>query len=219
MERVRVHRPRGGAPARTGVGFFARVLKERLPLLPVEEEGRLNDPAVRDNFVERLFAYERWKRLAARPTRAGLVAFHTAHELLLLAHDAAAYRRLGRLVARMKGRWAAYVVAAYGTALMDALAVRATRGRHANVLEHMLGYLSDGLTPAERRELVELIADHRRGLVPLVAPLTLMRHHVRRLDVVYLAGQVYLDPYPKALMLSTGPGSSRPSRAARAPTR
>jgi len=219
MERVRVHRPRGGAPVRSGVGFFARVLKKRLPLLPVEEEGRLNDPALRDNFVERLFAYERWKRLTARPSRAALVAFHTAHELLLLAHDPAAYQRLGRLVARMKGRRAADAVTAYGAAFMDALAVRATRGRHANVLEHMLGYLSDALTPAERRELVELIADHRRGLVPLVTPLTLMKHHVRRLDVAYLAGQAYLDPYPEELMVSAGPGSSRPSRAARARTR
>src|SRR5262245_20669000 len=219
MERVRVHRPRGGAPARTGVGFFARVLKERLPLLPIEEEGRLNDAALRESFVERLFAYERWKRLAARPTPAALVAFHTAHELLLLAHDPAAYRRLGRLVARMKGRPPAGAVAAYGAAFMDALAVRATPGRHANVLEHMLGYLSDELTSDERRRLVDLIADHRRGRVPLVAPLTLMKHHVRRLDVAYLAGQVYLDPYPKELTLSAGPGSSRPSRAARARTR
>jgi uncharacterized protein YbgA (DUF1722 family)/uncharacterized protein YbbK (DUF523 family) len=219
MERVRVHRSRGGAPARTGVGFFARVLRERLPLLPVEEEGRLNHPALRENFVERIFAYERWKRLAARPSRAALVAFHTAHKLLLLAHDPAAYRRLGRLVARMKGRRPADVAAAYGAAFMGALAVPATRGRHANVLEHMLGYVSDHLTSEERRELVELIAGHRRGLVPLVGPLTLLKHHVRRLDVAYLAGQVYLDPYPKELMVSAGPGSSRPSRAARARTR
>jgi len=219
MQRVRVHRPRGGAPARTGVGFFARVLRERLPLLPVEEEGRLNDPTLRENFVERLFAYERWKRLAARPTRAGLVAFHTAHKLLLLAHDPAAYRRLGRLVARMKRRRAADVVATYGAAFMDALAACATPDRHANVLEHMLGYVSGELAPEERRELVELIADHRRGLVPLVGPLTLMKHHVRRLDVAYLAGQVYLDPYPRELMLSAGPGSSRRSGAARARSR
>jgi uncharacterized protein YbgA (DUF1722 family)/uncharacterized protein YbbK (DUF523 family) len=219
MERVRVHRSRGGAPTRTGVGLFARVLRERLPLLPVEEEGRLNDPALRENFVERLFAYERWKHLAARPSRAGLVAFHTAHKLLLLAHDPGAYRRLGRLVARMKGRRPADAVAAYGAAFMDALAASTTRGRHANVLEHMLGYVTDRLASEERRELVDLIADHRRGVVPLAAPLTLLKHHARRLDVAYLAAQVYLDPYPKALMVSAEPGSSRRSRAARARTR
>jgi uncharacterized protein YbgA (DUF1722 family) len=156
---------------------------------------------LRENFVERLFAYERWKRFAARPSRAGLVAFHTAHKLLLLAHAPAAYGRLGRLVARAKERRLQDVVATYGEGFMAAVAVRATAGRHANVLEHVLGYLSDGLTADERRELVVLIDDHRRGLVPLVVPLTLIKHHVRRLGVAYLTGQVYLDPHPKELML------------------
>jgi uncharacterized protein YbgA (DUF1722 family)/uncharacterized protein YbbK (DUF523 family) len=201
MERVRVW-GRAGAPARTGVGAFARVLMERLPLLPVEEEGRLNDPALRENFVERLFAHRRWRRLvAAGLTRGALVRFHTAHKLLLLAHEPEAYRRLGRLVARVKARPLREAAADYGRAFMDALRVRATPRRHANVLEHMLGYLSDGIGAGERQELVEVIADHRRGLVPLVVPVTLIRHHVRRLGVEYLAGQVYLEPTPKELML------------------
>jgi uncharacterized protein YbgA (DUF1722 family)/uncharacterized protein YbbK (DUF523 family) len=200
MERVRVH-GRAGAPARTGVGVFARTLVGRLPLLPVEEEGRLHDPGLRENFVERLFAYDRWRRFSARPTRGGLVRFHTAHKLLLLAHAPAAYQRLGRLVAAAKARPLGQVLASYGEAFMEALRVRATPRRHANVLEHMLGYLSDGLAPAERQEMVEVIADHRRGVVPLVVPLTLVKHHVRRLGIAYLAGQVYLDPTPKELML------------------
>jgi uncharacterized protein YbgA (DUF1722 family)/uncharacterized protein YbbK (DUF523 family) len=201
MERVRVW-GRRGMPARTGVGAFARVLMDALPLLPVEEEGRLHDPRLRESFVERVFAYARWRRfLTARPRRGGLVAFHTAQKLLILAHAPAAYQRLGRLVAQAKAQPFPEVLAAYGRGLMDALRAPATPRRHANVLEHMLGYLSEGLAPDERREIVELIADHRRGLVPLVVPLTLVKHHVRRLGVAYLAGQAYLEPHPRELML------------------
>ena len=201
MERVRVW-GRTGMPVRTGVGAFARVLMDAMPLLPVEEEGRLHDPRLRENFVERVFAYARWRRfLATRPSRGGLVAFHTAQKLLILAHAPAAYQRLGRLVAHAKARPLPEVLAVYGRGLMDALRIHATPRRQANVLEHMLGYLSDGLDAGERREIVELIADHRRGLVPLVVPLTLVKHHVRRLGVAYLAGQVYLEPHPRELML------------------
>jgi uncharacterized protein YbgA (DUF1722 family)/uncharacterized protein YbbK (DUF523 family) len=200
MERVRVHGRR--AVARNGVGMFARALMTRLPLLPVEEEGRLHDPGLRENFIERVFAYARWKEAcAAGMTRARLVAFHTAHKLLLMAHDPEAYRRLGRMVARTRERPLGALVADYGAGFMDALRTLATPGRHANVLEHMLGYVSDDLASPERQELVELIRDHRRGLVPLVVPLTLVKHHVNRLGVEYLAGQVYLDPHPKELML------------------
>jgi uncharacterized protein YbgA (DUF1722 family)/uncharacterized protein YbbK (DUF523 family) len=199
MERVRVHGRR--AVARTGVGMFARALMERLPLLPVEEEGRLHDPRLRENFIERAFAYARWQNALAGMTRARLVAFHTAHKLLLMAHDPEAYRRLGRLVARLRARPLGELVTLYGTGFMEALRTLTTPGRHANVLEHMLGYLTDDLPRAERQELVGLIRDHRRGFVPLVVPLTLVKHHVSRLGVEYLAGQVYLDPHPKELML------------------
>ncbi|HJQ84208.1 MAG TPA: DUF523 and DUF1722 domain-containing protein [Candidatus Binatia bacterium] len=201
MERVPVHRGKG-APARHGTGIFARELMRRLDPLPVEEEGRLHDPVLRENFVERIFAYRRWQDFAGgRPTRGGLVRFHTAHKLTLLAHDPKSYRRLGALVARAKARPLGDVVAAYGAGFMRALRVPATRGRHANVLEHMLGYVSAGLDAAERREMTSTVADYRRGLVPLVVPLTLVRHHARRLAVAYLLEQVYLDPDPKELML------------------
>jgi uncharacterized protein YbgA (DUF1722 family) len=201
MERVRVHGGRG-APRRAGVGVFARALIDAMPLLPAEEEGRLHDPALRENFVERLFAAERWRRFRADgPTRGRLVAFHTAHKLLLLAHAPAAYAALGRLVARAKARPLADVVDRHGAGFMTALRTLATPRRHANVLEHMLGYVGEGLAPAERRELVDLIGDHRRGLVPLVVPLTLLRHHVARQEIAWLAAQVYLAPTPKELML------------------
>ena len=201
MERVRIWGGKG-PPPRRGVGVFARALMERLPLLPVEEEGRLHDVRLRENFVERLFVYARWRDfLAARPSRGGLVAFHTAHKLLVLAHVPTAYARLGRIVAHAKERPLREVLAEYGAGLMAALAVPATAARHVNVLEHMLGYFTEALAPDERREVVEAIADHRRGLVPLVVPLTLVKHHVRRLGVGYLAGQVYLEPHPREMML------------------
>jgi uncharacterized protein YbgA (DUF1722 family)/uncharacterized protein YbbK (DUF523 family) len=212
MERVRVYPAKrgGGAgpPRRDGVGAFARVLMERLPLLPVEEEGRLHDPALRESFVERLFGHARWKRARAEArargkamSRGDLVAFHTAHKLALLAHSPAAYRRLGALVGTLgKGSIAAQVEA-YGAGFMEALRTPATRGRHANVLQHMAGYFRDVLGADDRKELEGVVADYGRGLLPLVVPLTLLRHHVRSHGVAYLAGQTYLDPDPKELCL------------------
>ncbi len=175
---------------------------DRFPLVPVEDDGRLHDAGLRENFIERVFAYRRLKDLLGpRWTVGDLVRFHTAEKLLLLAHDPASYRSLGRLVAAAKGRPRAEVAAGYGEGFMRALARLATPGRHANVLQHMAGYLK-GLLPAEeRRELQEAIADFRRGLTPLVVPLTLLGHHVRRHRVAYLQGQTYLQPHPKELML------------------
>lgn len=204
LERVRVHTGRGGPPRRDGVGMFVRVLREELPLLPIEEEGRLEDPALRESFLESIFAYARWREAVARGmSRGDLVAFHTAHKLALLAHSPAAYRRLGALVAAPgKGKAAlARTVGAYGAGFMAALRVPATRGRHANVLQHVAGYFREVLPAADRAELAEVVADYGRGLVPLVVPLTLLRHHVRRQGVAYLAGQTYLDPDPKELLL------------------
>ncbi len=199
MERVRVWGAK--APSRTGRGAFAAVLMERLPLLPVEEEGRLHDPALRENFVERVFAYQRLTALLARRwTLAELVTFHASEKLLVLAHDPGAYRQLGRLVATAKAAPRQQLATAYAETYMGALARLATRGRHVNVLQHMAGYFKDVATADERRELQESIADYGRGLVPLVVPVTLVKHHVRRHAVGYLAGQRYLDPHPKELM-------------------
>ena len=193
----------GRAPRRDrdGMGAFVRVLSARLPLLPIEEEGRLFDPGLRESFVERVFAYRRWQALlAAGATRGGLVAFHTAHKLALLSHSPDAYRRLGRIVAAAKGRPLRAVTDEYGALFMAALAKVATRGRHVNVLAHMAGYFKEA-PPPDRAELAEAIADFERGHVPLVVPLTLLRSQVRRHGVDYLAGQTYLDPDPKELML------------------
>jgi uncharacterized protein YbgA (DUF1722 family)/uncharacterized protein YbbK (DUF523 family) len=201
LERVKVY-DQHGTPARTGQGLFASALVGEFPYLPVEEEGRLSDPRLRDNFVERVFFYWRLTELFnTRWTLGDLVRFHTAHKLLLLAHDTEAYRRIGRLVAGAKGMPKAELRRRYSEETMTALARIATARRHTNVLQHMAGYFSDRLDAASKRELVDLIDDYRRGLVPLVVPLTLIRHHVRLLDVPYLAGQAYLEPHPKELML------------------
>ena len=201
LERVKVYDSHG-SPARSGRGLFAAALVEAYPYLPVEEEGRLVDPRLRDNFVERVFAYWRLRGLFdGRWTVGDLVDFHTAHKLLLLAHAPEAYRRLGRLVAGARGVSRRDLERRYVDGFMRALEQLATTRRHTNVLQHMAGYFKDRLDAASKRELAEVIADYRRDLVPLVVPITLIRHHVRTLDVTYLAGQTYLEPEPKELML------------------
>ena len=204
MERVKVFdRPAAKSPPRhDGMGLFARALRERLPNLPVEEEGRLHDPRLRENFVERLFAYARVRRLwAGRWKLADLVAFHTAHKMQLLAHSTAGYRTLGRLVAQAKSLPRGELRDRYEETLMRVLALPTTPGRHANVLTHMLGHVKARLDEPDKRELLSVIEDYRTRLVPLVVPVTLLRHHARRLAVAYLLGQTYLDPHPKELML------------------
>jgi uncharacterized protein YbgA (DUF1722 family)/uncharacterized protein YbbK (DUF523 family) len=202
LHRVKLHPAAGGTPAHTGRGLFAGPLVEQFPLLPVEEEGRLEDPGLRDSFIERLFAYRRLRALFdARWTRGELVAFHTAHKMSLLAHSTTAYRALGRLVAGAKGQRPPALGQAYQTGFMAALSKPATRGRHSNVLQHMAGHLNERLDAASRAELAASIEDHHRGLLPLIVPLTLLRHHVRVHAVAYLAGQIYLEPTPRELML------------------
>lgn len=192
-----------GAPDRSGRGVFAAALAERFPTLPMEEEGHLVDPQLRENFIERLFAYRRVTDLFATPrwTVGGLVRFHTAHKLLLMSHAPAAYQALGRLVAQAKGRPRAALAAEYAHGFMAALRVLATRGRHVNVLEHMLGYFTDTLDADSYRELRDLIQRYAAGTVPLIVPITRFAHHIQRCEVRYLAGQVYLNPHPSELML------------------
>ena len=201
VERVRVYNTKG-VPARHGRGLFAAAVMRTLPLLPVEEEGRLNDRALRENFVERVFAYHRWQRLArGRRSISSLVDFHTRHKFLLLAHSERHYKKLGRIVADVKHLGVANAYQEYGHLFMQGLTVHATVKKHCNVLRHMTGYFSKELSPAEREELVEHIVDFRRNLVPRLVPLTLIRHYVNKYDVGYLQRQVYLQPSPKELLL------------------
>ncbi len=200
MERVRVY-GKGAMPSRRGRGIFAAALMDALPLVPVEEEGRLTDPVLREGFIERVFAYRRWLALAAAPTRGALVAFHTIHKFQILAHSPKHYRALGRLVGEQKRQRPTTLVASYGPAFMEALAVHATTAKHVNVLQHLAGFCRAHLDAADRRELAAVIEDYRRFLVPLVVPLTLLRHHLERHRIEYARDQTYLNPHPKELML------------------
>jgi uncharacterized protein YbgA (DUF1722 family)/uncharacterized protein YbbK (DUF523 family) len=201
LMRVRVYGP-SGMPSRTGRGLFAEALANRFPYLPIEEEGRLSDPRLRENWIERVFAYRRVQSLwGSRWTVQSLVAFHAAHKLVILAHSPKALMDLGRLVAGAKDMPRAELRKRYHEQFMSALAILATPGRHANVLQHMAGYLKKQLDEDSRRELSSLIDDYRNGEIPLVVPLTLLKHYVRRFDIPYLAGQVYLSPHPKELAL------------------
>jgi len=194
--------PEAGSPSRDGQGLFAAELRRVFPRLPVEEEGRLCDAKLRDNFIERVFAYHRLRALwSTRWTMKSLVSFHTREKMALLAHDEPGYRRLGRLVAAGKSLPRDELRAKYETGFMEALGKLATPARHANVLMHMFGHFSDRLSAEARQEILTVIDDHRKGLVPLVVPLTLLRHYVRVLKVAYLADQTYLEPHPKELML------------------
>ena len=189
-------------PTRSGRGLFASELMSRLPCLPVEEEGRLNDAVLRDNFIERVFAYRRLRSFfACRWTTGTLVAFHTAHKLQIMAHSPQAYTELGRLVANAKHQPRATLSERYAAGLMQALCLTATRRRHTNVLQHMAGYFKRDLDGVSRQELAALIDDYRSGMVPLIVPITLIRHYARRFDVAYLNDQIYLQPHPKELML------------------
>jgi uncharacterized protein YbgA (DUF1722 family)/uncharacterized protein YbbK (DUF523 family) len=201
MERVKVY-DGNGAPARSGQGVFAEALMARWPHLPIEEEGRLQDPRLRENFIERLFAWAELQDLFdGRWTVGQLVAFHTAHKLTLMAHTPEGYRSLGRLVADAKARPRADVKADYIAGFMGAMTMVATAKKHTNVLQHMVGYLRGRIETADRDELLGAIEDYRQEIVPLVVPITLIRHHVRRHTVDYLQGQTYLAPHPKELML------------------
>lgn len=201
MERVKVY-DHNNVPKKDGRGVFAEALLEAFPLLPVEEEGRMRDPRLRENFFERLFAYRRLRSLFATRWRVGdLVRFHTAEKLLLMAHDLKGYRHLGKLVAHAKGRPRPELEEEYGRVYMESLKKIATTKKHVNVLQHAQGYFKKLLGDDERQELTEVIEDFRQGLVPLIVPITLIRHHVRLRKVEYLAGQIYLEPHPKELML------------------
>ena len=201
MERVKVYSPKG-MPSHSSSGIYARVLMEGMPLLPVEEEGRLGDPVLRENFIQRVFVYHRWQRTAMSGMTPGkLVDFHTRHKLILMAHSQAAYRRLGQLVARAGSEAMDDLAASYISESMATLKRRATRKSHANVLMHLMGFLKRSIDREDKAELAETIDAYRVGQVPLVVPMTLLNHHFRRHPDPYVEGQHYLAPHPKELML------------------
>ena len=203
MERVRVYsEPARGVPVMKGVGMFARIFMAHFPLLPVEDEGRLHDPGLRENFIERIFVFQRWRELlAAAAGRGGLVAFHTRHKLLILAHSTEHYRELGKLVAQAKELPAPKLYERYQSRLMEALRLKATPKKNTNVLQHLMGYFKKELTTEEKQELFEIIDNYHQGYVPLVVPVTLINHYVRKYNQPYLQEQFYLQPHPVELQL------------------
>lgn len=205
MARVKVYSSaaRGtGSPARDGIGIFARMFMERFPLIPVEEDGRLEDPALRENFIERIFVLKRFRESVARGrTARELVAFHTGHKMLIMSHSVERYRELGRLVANAASRPIGDVYREYERTLLASLRLLATPKKHANVLNHLAGFLKDRLIPRERQALAGLIDEYRRGIYPLIVPITLINHFVRMHGQPYLAEQVYLNPHPVELKL------------------
>lgn len=201
MERVKVY-DANSVPSKSGVGLFAEELRKAMPLLPMEEEGRLNDPRLRECFFVRVFAYQRLERLFAGEWKVReLVEFHASEKILLMAHAPEGCRRLGRLVAGARGGDRASVESQYRRGFMEALAKPAPVRRHVNALEHIVGFFKRGLDAADKQELLGLINDFRRGLAPLETPLALVRHYVRTLDADYIGRQSYLQPHPRELAL------------------
>lgn len=202
MERVKVHHANGQPDGSDGAGLFTQAFRVRNPLVPVEEDGRLNDPLLRENFVTRVFVLWRWRQATAQGlTPAALVAFHTAHKYLVMAHSVPAYRELGRLVAAAGSTATDELAVRYAATLMQALARPVSRGGHANALQHIMGYFKRRLPAHHKQHLRELIEGYRAGRLPLAAPLTLVRHFLADHPDDYLARQVYLAPHPEQLAL------------------
>ena len=200
MQAVKVYGP-SGTPVRKGIGIFAGAFMKRFPLVPVEEDGRLHDPLLRENFIERVFVYKRWQEMLeeGRSIR-NLVDFHTRHKLLIMSHSPRHYSVLGRLVADARN-YRGDVYEEYIKTLMEALRLIATIKKQTNVLHHILGYFKKHLSADEKQEMLEVIENYHRELIPLIVPLTLITHHVRKHGEPYLERQHYLHPHPMELML------------------
>jgi uncharacterized protein YbgA (DUF1722 family)/uncharacterized protein YbbK (DUF523 family) len=201
MERVKVYDDKG-APAKIGVGIFARIFMEHFPLIPVEEDGRLHDPIIRENFIERIFALRRMAKVSqgGNPLRA-IVDFQTHNKLLIMSHSPKHLQEMGRLVANTKALAPKSLINRYQELLMEALKLKATARKNTNVLMHMLGYFKKDLDPSEKQEVLEIVDEYRRELIPLIVPITLISHYVRKYDQPYLKEQTYLNPHPLELQL------------------
>lgn len=201
MERVKVYSPEGNSLKSDGIGLFAREIMAANPLLPCEENGRLNDPLIRENYVARLYAYKHWQNVEASGlTKHKLTSFHSQYKYTVMSHDLVAYKHLGRLLARADMPLQ-QMASEYILGLMTALKIKATRKKHANTLAHIQGYFSKHLQAKERKELCDQIDAYRSGLIPLMAPLTLINHYLLQYPKEYLAKQSYLSPYPEELRL------------------
>ena len=201
LERVKVYDP-NGVPVKKGVGLFARVFIDYFPLLPVEDEGRLHDPLLRENFIESIFVWKRWREMGEQNrSKGGLVDLHSRHKLLIMAHSPKQYQVLGQWVAQGKGVSLDDLLNQYQEMLSSALRQKPTNKKNANVLHHILGYFKKDLSADEKQEALEVIENYALGLVPLIVPVTLLNHYVRKYHQPYLRDQYYLNPHPLELQL------------------
>lgn len=205
MERIKIYNEQGTGNTSEGVGFFAEQIMAHNPLLPCEENGRLNDMHLRENFVMRVYTYKHWQTLNEQPlTVHRLTQFHAQYKYLLMAHNYEAYRNLGNLLGTFDGHDIQALASDYILGLMTALKKPASRKNNANTLMHLQGYFKKSLSKIEKQELRDAIDEYRQGLVPLYVPLTLIKHHLKVHPNEYLSQQVYLDPYPNELKLRYG---------------
>lgn len=201
LYRVKVYNQKG-MPLKQGTGIFAREFTRHFPRVPVEEDGRLNDPRLRENFIEQIFTMRRWRDLLAdRKTMGKLVDFHTRHKLLLLSHSPKHYRAMGKLVAAGKSMPSDELFRQYEIQLVEALRLLTTVKKNVNVLYHLLGYFKKDISTDEKQEMITLIERYHQELVPLIVPVTLINHYVRKYQQPYLQQQVYLKPHPIELKL------------------
>ncbi len=191
-----------GMPLGKGEGMFAGRLMQRFPYLPVEDEGRLNDAGLRENFIERVFVYYRWQKyLVEGASRKGLVDFHTDHKYLIMAHSETHMRAMGKLVAAPHSKNKENLLNEYFVNLMEGLKLKATVKKNVNVLQHILGYFKKQLSSDEKQEMLEVIEQYHNQLIPLIVPVTLLKHYVNKYQEPYLQRQHYLNPHPAELML------------------
>jgi uncharacterized protein YbgA (DUF1722 family) len=191
-------------PHKVGIGIFARAFMEYFPLIPVEDDGRLNDPIIRENFILQIFTMNRWRdNLAGKKSLRKLVDFHTRNKLLILSHSQKHYRLMGKLVASGKQMPIKDLYHQYELLLMEALKLKTTIRKNSNVLQHLMGYFKKQLTADEKQELLEVFGQYRDGYVPLLVPITLINHYIRKYDQPYLKQQTYLHPHPLELKLRT----------------
>jgi uncharacterized protein YbgA (DUF1722 family)/uncharacterized protein YbbK (DUF523 family) len=202
LERVKVYRENGAPVDGGGRGIYAQAFCAAQPNLPVEEDGRLNDPVLRENFITRVFAYAAWQQLLqAGVTRRSLTEFHSRYKYQLMANDPVQYKALGNRLGSMGRSDPNAIAAQYFSDLMTALKKCATRRTHTNVLQHLSGYLKQTLSAADKQEVQQLIAQYHQGIVPLIVPLTILKHHFRQHPDPYVALQVYMQPHPENLSL------------------
>ncbi|MDQ7838057.1 MAG: DUF523 and DUF1722 domain-containing protein [Thermodesulfobacteriota bacterium] len=198
---IKVFNEEGGC-AKNGMGIFARAFMDHFPLCPVEDEDRLHDPAIRENFIERIFVCKRWREMGAQKmSRDNLADFHNRHELLILAHSPKRSGTMKKLAARDQKKPVRELYAQYQNLLMEALRLKVTPRKNVGILQHIVGCLKNQLSPEERKELLEAVDSYRQGRVPLIVPTTLLNHYVRRCDLPYLREQYYLYPHPIELQL------------------